>query len=115
MLRFAILFITIFTRNMRILLVLLVPFVLGIYEEDTPVELLTKNTFDQEVLRSNTPFIVEFYAPWCGHCKQLVPTWETLARGMGNIVRVGAVDATVETSVAQSYGIHGYPTILFFG
>ena len=66
----------------------------AIYEEDTPVELLTKKTFDQDVLRSPGPWIVEFYAPWCGHCKALKDDWETLARGMGSVVRVGAVDAT---------------------
>jgi protein disulfide-isomerase A6 len=87
----------------------------AIYEDDTPVELLTKQNFDTEVIRSATPWIVEFYAPWCGHCKALKDDWETLARGMGNVVRVGAVDATVQTEIAGSYGIHGYPTILFFG
>ena len=87
----------------------------AIYEEDTPVELLTKANFDQDVLRSPSPWIVEFYAPWCGHCKALKDDWETLARGMGSVVRVGAVDATEQGEIAGSYGIHGYPSILFFG
>ena len=87
----------------------------AIYEEDTPVELLTKANFDQDVLRSPSPWIVEFYAPWCGHCKALKDDWETLARGMGSVVRVGAVDATEQGEMAGSYGIHGYPSILFFG
>ena len=89
--------------------------VYAIYEDDTPVTLLTKADFDSEVLRGASPWIIEFYAPWCGHCKSLKDDWEELARGMGEIVKVGAVDATVQTEIASSYGIHGYPTILFFG
>ena len=89
--------------------------VYAIYEDDTPVALLTKEDFDSEVLRGASPWIIEFYAPWCGHCKSLKGDWEELARGMGDIIKVGAVDATVQTEIAGSYGIHGYPTILFFG
>jgi protein disulfide-isomerase A6 len=74
---------------------LLLTLVSAIYEEDTPVTLLTKDTFDKEVIRSATPWIIEFYAPWCGHCQALKDDWEKLARSMGNVIRVGAVDATV--------------------
>jgi len=69
--------------------------VYAIYEDDTPVALLTQDSFDTEVLRGASPWIVEFYAPWCGHCKTLKDDWEELARGMGDVVKVGAVDATI--------------------
>jgi thioredoxin-like negative regulator of GroEL len=41
----------------------------AIYGPNTPVEILTKDNFDREVIRSASPWIIEFYAPWCGHCK----------------------------------------------
>ena len=55
-------------------------------------------------------------APWCGHCKRLQPEWEDAARrlGDGNGAFLGWVDATVETELAQIYGVRGYPTIKLF-
>jgi protein disulfide-isomerase A6 len=59
---------------------------------------------------------VEFYAPWCGHCKNLTPEWKkaaTVLKGSG--ARLGAVDATAAQAIAQKYGVKGYPTIKLFG
>eukprot|EP00466_Bigelowiella_natans_P013689 jgi/Bigna1/25904/gw1.63.31.1 len=59
--------------------------------------------------------MVEFYAPWCGHCKQLAPHWKKgrLMQFIGQ-VKFGMVDATQEQQLASRYGIRGYPTIKFF-
>ena len=60
-------------------------------------------------------WMVEFYAPWCGHCKQLAPSWEVAAKHLKGVVKVGAVDMTEHQSVGQPYNVQGFPTIKFFG
>jgi protein disulfide-isomerase A6 len=75
---------------------------------------LTDSNFASKVLKSDEPWLVEFYAPWCGHCKSLAPEWAKAAKELKGKVKVGAVDATVHTSLASEYGIKGYPTIKFF-
>lgn len=75
---------------------------------------LTDNNFDKLVLESDDVWLVEFFAPWCGHCKNLAPHWEKAAAELKGKVKLGALDATVHTSKASQYGIQGYPTIKFF-
>ncbi|KAF9158370.1 hypothetical protein DFQ26_007728 [Actinomortierella ambigua] len=67
-------------------------------------------------IESGKHVLVEFYAPWCGHCKNLAPTYEKVASAFANEenVVVANVDATVEKGVAEKYGVKGYPTIKFF-
>uniref|UniRef100_A0A7S1CFT0 Thioredoxin domain-containing protein n=1 Tax=Bicosoecida sp. CB-2014 TaxID=1486930 RepID=A0A7S1CFT0_9STRA len=78
------------------------------------VKLDAKN-FKKEVLQSDEFWLVEFYAPWCGHCKNLAPTWEKAATQLKSVARLGAVDATENQNLAQKYGVKGYPTIVEFG
>jgi len=59
--------------------------------------------------------LVEFYAPWCGHCKRLAPEWEKLAKSLKGIVRVAAINGDEERELAGHYKIEGFPTIKVFG
>lgn len=75
---------------------------------------LTDSNFDSLVLNSEDMWLVEFYAPWCGHCKNLAPHWAQAASDLKGKVKLGALDATVHTVKSNQYGVQGYPTIKFF-
>lgn len=65
-------------------------------------------------LRKEGMWLVKFYAPWCGHCKKLEPIWKHVAQSLtSQPVRVGRVDCTKFTKVAQEFDIRGFPTIMF--
>ena len=72
--------------------------------------------FKDEVAKSN--HFVMFYAPWCGHCKRLHPTWDELGKKYNkdesSEVVIAKVDCTVETAVCSDNDVTGYPTLKFF-
>jgi len=72
---------------------------------------LTTETFEQT---KTGDWLIEFYAPWCGHCKKLAPTWEELATKSKGKFNVAKVDCTVEKDVCTEKGVRGYPTIKLF-
>eukprot|EP01128_Nolandella_sp_AFSM9_P001898 TRINITY_DN122_c0_g1_i1.p1 TRINITY_DN122_c0_g1~~TRINITY_DN122_c0_g1_i1.p1 ORF type:complete len:388 (-),score=154.22 TRINITY_DN122_c0_g1_i1:120-1208(-) len=78
------------------------------------VVVLDDRNFKKEVLQNPLPVLVEFYAPWCGHCKQLAPEWEKAATRLNNVVPVGKVDCTSNQNLCGKYGVKGYPTIKIF-
>uniref|UniRef100_A0A2L2Y0U2 protein disulfide-isomerase n=2 Tax=Parasteatoda tepidariorum TaxID=114398 RepID=A0A2L2Y0U2_PARTP len=75
---------------------------------------LTDSNFEETLLQSKDMWLVEFYAPWCGHCKRLEPHWTEAATELKGKVKLGALDATVHTIIANKYGVKGFPTIKFF-
>ncbi|KAF4316567.1 hypothetical protein G195_009730 [Phytophthora kernoviae 00238/432] len=75
---------------------------------------LTDDTFDTSVLNSGEVWMVEFYAPWCGHCKALAPDWEQAATELKGSIKFAALDATANERVAAQYGIQSFPTIKVF-
>lgn len=75
---------------------------------------LTDSNFDELVMNSDDLWLVEFYAPWCGHCKRLEPEWNKAAADLKGEVKVGKVDATVETKLGSRFAVQGYPTIKLF-
>lgn len=70
--------------------------------------------FDALVLKSKDIWIVEFYAPWCGHCKALEPEYAQAAKNLKGQVKLGKVDATVEQELAARFDVRGYPTVKVF-
>ena len=87
----------------------------ALYSSSSPVIKLTQENFEREVLKSEDLWIVEFFAPWCGHCKSLAPEYEKAAKALKGIAKLGAVDMTVDGTVGSKYNIQGYPTLKFFG
>jgi len=83
-------------------------------EYEDGVAVLTEDNF-QDVLDDNEFVLVKFYAPWCGHCQALEPSWEKAAKVLKGVVKVGAVNMDAEQSVGAPYGIKGFPTIKYFG
>lgn len=75
---------------------------------------LTDSNFEKLVLKSDDMWLVEFFAPWCGHCKNLAPHWQKAATELKGKIKLGALDATVHQVMASRYGVQGYPTIKFF-
>lgn len=66
-------------------------------------------------MKSDSLWLIEFYAPWCGHCQKLTPSWEKVARQLKGVVKVGAVDMTTDEEVGRPYDIKGFPTLKLFG
>ncbi|XP_059175392.1 protein disulfide-isomerase A4-like [Physella acuta] len=84
------------------------------YEDSVLV--LNEDNFD-EVIQDNPVVLVEFYAPWCGHCKQLTPEYAAAAKELAKAdppVLLGKVDATVHSKLAERFEVQGYPTLKFF-
>lgn len=64
--------------------------------------------------KTTEPWLIEFYAPWCGHCRQLEPTFKQLANKLHQHVNIANVDGTQSPKLLQRYKIRGYPTIKLF-
>ncbi|KAF8692541.1 hypothetical protein HU200_039647 [Digitaria exilis] len=80
------------------------------------VVVLSPETFDSVVLDETKDVLVEFYAPWCGHCKSLAPTYEKLASvfKLDEGVVIANLDADKHRDLAEKYGVTGFPTLKFF-
>ena len=76
--------------------------------------LLTDANFEAEVLKSDTPVLVDFYANWCGPCKMIAPIIEELAKEFTGKLKVGKVDVDTSTETAQKYGVMSIPTLIIF-
>jgi thioredoxin 1 len=75
---------------------------------------LTDGNFSQEVLKSATPVVVDFWAEWCGPCKMIAPVLDELAGEYDGKVKIGKVNIDEHQQLAINYGINSIPTLLFF-
>lgn len=75
--------------------------------------------YNSRIIPENNQFLYrkffQFYAPWCGHCQQLVPEYSKLATALKGVAKVGAVNADEHRSLGGQYGVKGFPTIKIFG
>ena len=75
---------------------------------------ITAQNFEQEVLQSDKPVLVDFYADWCGPCKMMAPIVEGLAQGYDGKVKVGKLNIDDEMEIAQPYRVMSIPTFILF-
>lgn len=69
----------------------------------------------KELIGSDSPVLVEFFAPWCGHCKKLAPEFESAASSLkSQNIKLAAIDCTIEKEICEKQGIKGYPTLAVF-
>ena len=78
------------------------------------VLVLDDSNFDNEVLSSDIPVLVDFWAEWCGPCKQVGPTVEEIAGEYSGKVKVGKVDVTTNQMLAGKFSVRSIPTLLVF-
>src|SRR3954447_8458440 len=76
--------------------------------------ILTKDNFEQEVLKSATPILVDFWAEWCGPCKMIAPILDELADEYSGRVNIGKVNIDDHQNLATEYGVRAIPTLLLF-
>lgn len=74
----------------------------------------TDSAFDQEVLQSEVPVLVDFWAEWCGPCRMMGPTVDAVAEAYAGRVRVGKLNVDQNNATAMRYNIRGIPTLLLF-
>ena len=78
------------------------------------VKKVNESEFDQVVLKSTTPVLVDFWAEWCGPCRAIAPIVEAIAEQYGETARIFKLNVDDSPAVAQRYGIQGIPTLIVF-
>lgn len=93
---------------------MLIKLTVALYDSSDDVVQLTSTNFERLVTNSDSVWIVEFFAPWCGHCKSLAPHYKKAATALKGVVKVGSVDCDEHKDLAGKFGVSGFPTIKIF-
>jgi thioredoxin 1 len=75
---------------------------------------VTDSSFEAEVLKSETPVVVDFWAEWCGPCRMIGPALEELSNELGGKVKIVKVNVDENPGIAAQYGIRSIPTLMVF-
>jgi len=77
-------------------------------------KVFTKDNFQAEVINTDKPVLVDFWAEWCGPCKMITPLIDKVAAELGDAASIGKVNVDDQQELAREYGIQSIPTLLFF-
>ncbi len=72
---------------------------------------ITKNNFENEVIKSDKPVLIDFWAPWCGPCRMVGPTVEELSKEVSD-AKIGKINVDEEMELAQAFGVSSIPTLM---